>query len=1245
MPLINRRRSQPDTWDAERPVASAIGLGMKIGLLTLFYFVGGWAGSLLALPQGPATLQWPASGIALAMLLLWSSRVWPGVWFGALLVNLFIGASGSPSLQVESVLLAGVIATGASLQALVGAALVRRYVGFPTVLESGSQIFRFIGLAGMLASTISPAVAILAYFHFGHMPTTQLAAQWLIWWVGDAVGVFLIAPLIIIAAIERRAAWRHRVRIVLLSVFASLVVGIGIVVNVNHAEKEELNASFEQLSDEMGWVLGERLQNLEGGVDVISHYFMADEHVEAVEFYRLAEGIEKRFPELVALAWVPRVATADLPLLLEDLARNQDNGFQLFSKSGEVLDIDRPSRRAFSPVLYVYPQGNAVLRPGLDVDSAEDLRKLMDVTLATGLTQRTPISEDDQRLVVGVPVLESRSEQQAWRVGVVLAQIDLSVLMNSISASAIPAEVDVQLADVEAPSPPAGVMEAVVLPSEQNFLFAGRELALRMTAGADYVSNQLSMLVWPTQLGTLLFAALVASFVLVQTGRAVRIEQLVAERTRELSSKNAVLAQEIRERRRGQDALARSEVRFRTVFENAGTAIVFADASGRIVTANPAFSRLLGYEDGELEGVDFRRLTHPVDLQVELPMFDGMLAGLRENFRLEKRYLTKSGAEIWVDITVSLARNADGSPAYLVGVANDINERKLATDRLRLQAEVFEHIGEAIVITDEDNKILSVNRSFTTITGYSADDVRGRSPNLLSSGYHDAAFYEELWTSLAQHGNWSGEVWDRRKNGQLYPQWLNISVVRGSAGDVTHHVAVFSDITERKAAEERIRYLAEVDALTNLPNRIVLNERLAQALEQSRAGEHGFAVLFVDIDRFKNINDSLGHSVGDALLCETAQRLSSLLKATDTVTRQGGDEFVILLPELDSAEEAAHLAEKVLQVVSRPFSIEQHMLTTTASVGIAMYPTDGDDVESLLKHADAAMYVAKNAGRNSFRFFTRDMNARVQEFLTLENDLRQALRNGELSVCYQPQYDADDGVIVGAEALVRWHHPTRGLVLPGQFIHIAEESGLIAELGEWVMLEACRQNRAWQERGLRPVPISVNLSAMELHRGDVVEQVSRVLAQTGLSPQWLELEVTESMLMQDVEHVATVLQRLREMGLLIALDDFGTGYSSLAYLQRFPLSTLKVDRSFVHDIFYDRNDAVICRAVIALGRTLGLRVVAEGVETQEQLHFLRENRCDCVQGSLFSWAVDADQFAQMLQGEEGLDHLRSAAML
>ncbi|HZX33649.1 MAG TPA: EAL domain-containing protein [Rhodocyclaceae bacterium] len=587
-------------------------------------------------------------------------------------------------------------------------------------------------------------------------------------------------------------------------------------------------------------------------------------------------------------------------------------------------------------------------------------------------------------------------------------------------------------------------------------------------------------------------------------------------------------------------------------------------------------------------------------------------------------------ANAFDDQEIALLAELASDLAYGIGALRIRAERDRALKDLQLAAKVFEESKEGILITDPDRNILAANRSFTAITGYSEAEVIGLNPRFLKSDRHDPSFYDDMWASINQTGQWMGEIWNRRKDGELFPALQSISAVRNGQGVVTHYLGILADITHRKESEERIRYLTQHDALTGLANRSLLVDRLDQAIIHARRSDRRVAAILLDVDRLKVINDSLGHGAGDQILLAIGQRLQERIRPGDTLARVAGDEFMVVLADVASENDVSTWARRLLGAVAAPMPIDGQEVVVTASLGVALFPKDGESAEILLKNADAAMYRVKELGRNSVQFYAPEMNARMLQRLELESGLRRALERQEFVLHYQPKVELMHGQVVGAEALIRWRHPSLGMVSPADFISLAEESGLIIPIGEWVIEAACRQLRAWQLAGLSDLKMSVNLSARQFQQDDLVEVLTRVLRENELQAQYLEVEVTESAVMQDPERTIAILGRLKSLGLRISLDDFGTGYSSLSYLKAFPIDTLKIDQSFVRDITEDPEDMAIAFAVISLAHSLKHYVIAEGVETESQLNVLRRHRCDQVQGYFFSRPLPAEEFAQLV---------------
>lgn len=694
---------------------------------------------------------------------------------------------------------------------------------------------------------------------------------------------------------------------------------------------------------------------------------------------------------------------------------------------------------------------------------------------------------------------------------------------------------------------------------------------------------------------------------------------------------------DITQRRETEKALQESEIKYaRLLKELPGMAYRCRnDEDWTAELISDGSLELTGYRASDIIGntvISLGKLIHPDDRDW---LWERCQASLNARIRCQNEYriITANGEVKWVWDQAQGIYTDSGELVAIEGFISNITERKLAMEQLQLTAKVLANSREAIMITDAQKQIVSVNPAFEEMTGYRSDEVIGIPPSILSSGHHDAEFYKTINDLLLDYGYWSGEIWDRRKNGELYPSWLSITAVRNDDGKTCNYIGIASDISERKKAEDRINFLAHHDVLTGLPNRLLFRERLEQALVHARRQNHIVALLFLDLDNFKIINDSLGHLVGDKLLQEVSRILLECLREMDIIGRQGGDEFILGLKDLKDVHAIGFVVEKILNRLAKPINIDQHVLHTSASIGIAIYPNNGNDFETLLRSADTALYHAKHHGRNTYNFFTEEMNDEAHKRLEIETQLRRAIANDELLLHYQPQIDFKNKKIVSVEALLRWNNPNLGDIAPSLFISIAEECGLIIPIGEWVLNESCRTAKAWQDAGVPPVTVSINLSVLQLQRVDLPELVNKALSSTGLESRYLELEITESMLMHDSEQIIDLLQKLKRLDISIAIDDFGTGYSSLSYLKRFAVNKLKIDQSFVRDLTFDEDDASIVRAVLALGKSFNLVTIAEGIETKEQEEALIQMGCELGQGYFYGMPVPAAEIEQLLRKE------------
>ena len=690
---------------------------------------------------------------------------------------------------------------------------------------------------------------------------------------------------------------------------------------------------------------------------------------------------------------------------------------------------------------------------------------------------------------------------------------------------------------------------------------------------------------------------------------------------------------DITERKKIEATLRESEKRYRTIVEQSPIG-VSVGRNGICIDANQVCLKMFGYEDkSEMCGQPISSFFAPQSRAEAQYRIELRGQGKTMETPFEAIGLRKDGSQFPMYVSPKDVMLEDGPLTY--GFLMDFTERKRAEADLRVAAAAFES-QESLMITDPEGVILRVNKAFSETTGYSTEEIVGQTPRLLKSGRHDAMFYRAMWETLHRTGAWQGEIWDRRKNGEVYPKWLSISAVKGDDGRVTHYVGSHVDITERKASEEKIQHLAFYDHLTDLPNRLLLLDRLQQVLVSSVRTNRRGALLFIDLDNFKNLNDTLGHDMGDLLLKQVTQRLASCIREGDTVSRLGGDEFVVMLIDLsgqpiESAAQAEAIGEKILAALSEPYQLDKNTYRCTASIGVTLFGGNEQATDELMKQADIAMYQAKKSGRNALRFFDLQMQENISARVSLESELHNALEFQQFHLHYQIQVDNEHRPL-GAEVLIRWIHPVRGLMPPDKFIPLAEETGLILPIGRWVLETACAQLKAWQVgRSAGHLTLAVNVSARQFHQADFVAQVQTALQHYAIDPRLLKLELTESLLQENIEETIATMSALNEVGVQFSLDDFGTGYSSLQYLKRLPLNQIKIDRSFVRDIATDSSDIAVIRATIAMARSLGLNIIAEGVETKEQRQVLLENGCTHFQGYLFGRPAPIEQFEASLR--------------
>lgn len=683
------------------------------------------------------------------------------------------------------------------------------------------------------------------------------------------------------------------------------------------------------------------------------------------------------------------------------------------------------------------------------------------------------------------------------------------------------------------------------------------------------------------------------------------------------------------QRQKMEIALRESEECFRRVANTSPIMIWLTDAKGNPTFVNEAWLDFTGVT--AKNALTYETWLQTIHIDDRKNAFADFYQDPDSKSPITTEYRLKNAEGVWrwvLDKSVPF-HNQEGVFCGYIGSAIDITERKQEEAQLRVAAAAFES-QEALVVTDAKSTILLVNQAFTEITGYTPEEAVGQKVSMLKSGRHDDQFYRTMWNTLESEGKWKGEIWDRRKNGEVYPKWLSITAVKNNHSEITHYVSSQTDISERKLAEEKIKFLAFYDPLTQLPNRRLLHERLTHGINVEKRSGKKMALMMLDLDKFKHINDSYGHLAGDELLQQVAQRFKNRIREVDMVARLGGDEFVILLNEINTPEDAARVSHDIIEDLNKPFNLTKaNNVLTGTSIGISLYPEHGGTPEELMDNADIALYKAKQSGRGCFAYFSEELTTAARELVTFEKRLANAIENCQLRVFYQPQVDILTGKIIGAEALVRWLDPEKGLIPPLHFIPLAEETGLITHIGEFVLFETCRQGKEWIDKGFEPISLAVNVSPHQFRRTEIDKLVMEVLEKTQFPPELLELEITESGLM-DQKKATDILKKLRDQKIRLAIDDFGTGYSSLAYLKHFPVDVLKIDKSFIDDIPHLKDDMEIAATIISMGLNLGFKVLAEGVETHEQLEFLKRKGCSTYQGYLVSPPIPADKFERLL---------------
>jgi diguanylate cyclase (GGDEF)-like protein/PAS domain S-box-containing protein len=1135
-------------------------------LLAAAYYIAGRLALLLAIPPGYATAIWPAAGVALAGLLVFGNRAWPGIWLASFCINLPTALDTSTvDTILRSVLMASALGAGASVQALAGAWLVRRTIDYPIPFAKEIQIGKLLALGGPIGCLVSASMGMATLWLTGAVQWADVPFSWLTWWVGDTLGVLVFMPLFL-TWIARPEQLSRRKKILISMPIALLFAMVTVLfVQASALEQHRIRVEFERRADRVAQSLVTRFTGYTEVLRAVADFFQASAVVDRQAFHDFTAGSLSRYPGLQALAWDARVTGPGRSAYEDVIGRDGKPGFRIREEDSRGVLVNAPSRPEYFPVTFIEPLAANLPAVGFDAASEPSRREAMALARDSGAPAATaPVNlvqhpGDPSGILIYLPVFPPhvahatvgprRETLRGYAVAIFRADDFMTRFLRKVDTQGLRLQV-YDIADQGAGRllyPKAGhattrdggatAYDALVRRSTVDV--AGRRWQIDFYLPPEQLAKHRSWLAWSVMAAGMLFTALCSVFLLLAVGRTVAIEQEVGSRTAELEASNQALQAQFAARIEVERALEREEEFLTALLDNITEGIVACDAQGILTVFNQATRELHGLPEESL----------PPDQWAEhydLYLADGITPMQMAQIPLFRAF---NGEQVR-DMEIVIAPK--GRPRRVV-VCN----------------------GRALV-----------NR----------------------------------------------------------------------AGAKLGAVVAMHDITGRKETEQNLHQLAHFDSLTGLPNRRLFQESLKSAMTQADAQGWLVFLLFLDLDNFKDINDSLGHSVGDELLRQVGQRLLGCLRLRDTVGRLGGDEFGVILVTAGDPQIAARIADKIHDTLGLPFEVEGHTVSTTVSIGITVYPTDAADLHSLVRFADLAMYEAKQGGRNASRFYTETINLRAREKLELESALRQALVREEFVLHYQPKVSLRTGRWTGVEALLRWHRPGHGLVPPGEFISGLEDTGLIVPVGAWVVKAACRQLRDWKDAGIGPLPIAVNVSAQQVARkhlllqspgaggrirvgSDAVELWSTTAACLdvhGVTPGELEFELTESTVMADAEQSIEMLHRLKALGIQVSVDDFGTGYSSLAYLRRFPLDAIKIDGSFIRDVTDNVDDASITLAIIGIGHRLNLQVIAEGVETAEQLEFLRANGCDQAQGYYLARPMPVQQLEQLWRQTGGV---------
>lgn len=1207
----------------------------RIVLVSGLIFLGGWLGLKMAVPPGYASPIWPPAGIALAALLLSGKRLWPAIWIGAFANNISAGLDAVGELSATVVCSAALIGLASTIQALIAVRLGKKFVdcGVPR-LDNPRQVLTFFLLTGPLACLIAPCIGVTGLYLLEVLPASELKVSWWNWWFGDSLGVLLVAPLAFCLFAEPRPLWQPRMLRVALPLLGALLALSTAFVFVFRAEQARIQMTFDSQAAAIESLMLEYVGNVLDSTLVLKDLLSASEIVDRREFSRFSQGLLKRHPEVQALEWLPRVTWEQLPSFEQAVRAEGFADFKVTERAADGSLIPVGRRDEYFPILFVEPMAGNEKAFGLDSSSnpvSLESKRIASRTGQPSVSRRLTLAQQDDTeigVLVSIPVFDqpgAGAEHLAGFVSTVL----LPARMAQIALQGINSDqFGISLRDTDAPPEQANLFLKAVANQvhrsyglkyrQREFQFCDRGWLLSIVADKNFITEHGSILPWATLLGGLCFTSLLTVLLLVMTGRTAQAEALVNARTRELESANAELEAIASD-------LQASEAKLRTLVQSQPECVKLLARDGSLLDMNQAGLALIEADSLEqVKGQNVLPLVQPKYQQAFADSIQSVFAG--EPATLEFEITGLKGTHRWMDTHAVPMRDNEGNIVALLGLTRDITARKAAEEELKLAARVFGEAHEGILITDANAIIIDVNPTFSEITGYSREEIIGKNPRILQSGKHNREFYQEMWNTLTSCRHWQGEVWNRKKNGELYAELLTMSALCNDQGEVINYLGLFSDITHFKNQQQMLELLAHYDPLTRLPNRTLFADRLLQAIARSKREKSLLAICFLDLDGFKPVNDQFGHETGDQVLIEVAERLKSCLREEDTVSRHGGDEFALLMGDLHTIEECTQTLGRIHQSIAEVYLINEHTINIGVSSGITIFPLDAADSDTLLRHADHAMYQAKLSGKNRYHLFDASHDQLMIDLHKQLHDIETAFADDQFCLYYQPKVNIKTGQVAGAEALIRWQHPLRGLLAPQAFLPVIASSELEIRVGNWVIEQAWQQLCAWQQLGFM-LEVSVNISAYHLLWPKFVEHLETTLAShPGIASRYLQLEILESTALDDLSAVNRVIKVCRDaLGVTTALDDFGTGYSSLAHLRHLPVNAVKIDKGFVRDMLDDPDDYAIVESVISLSQAFRHEVIAEGVETQEQGLMLLLMDCHLAQGYAIAKPMPAEE--------------------